>query len=71
MATQETAMKTNSFRFKRFWREVKAELRKVSWPDKKELSAYTGVVFISVLVVAVVIWAIDSVFTAALKAFIE
>ena len=56
---------------KRFLREVRAELKKVSWPDKKELSAYTGVVFISVLVVAAVIWVIDTGFTAALKTLIK
>ncbi len=56
---------------KRFLREVRAELKKVSWPDKKELSAYTGVVFISVLVVALVIWLIDTGLTEALKLFIK
>jgi preprotein translocase subunit SecE len=71
MAAQEIAIQTRSSRIKRFLREVRAELRKVSWPDKKELSAYTGVVFISVLAVAAVIWVIDSGFTAALKALIK
>jgi preprotein translocase subunit SecE len=56
---------------KRFLREVRAELKKVSWPDKKELSAYTGVVFISVLVVALVIWLIDMGLTEALKLFVK
>lgn len=56
---------------KRFLREVKAELKKVSWPDKKELSAYTGVVFISVVIAAIVIWLIDTVFTEALKALLK
>lgn len=56
---------------KRFLREVKAELKKVSWPDKKELSAYTGVVFISVVIAAIVIWLIDTTFTEALKALLK
>ena len=71
MAAQETAIQTRSSRIKRFLREVRAELKKVSWPDKKELSAYTGVVFISVLVVAAIIWVIDSGFTEALKALLK
>jgi preprotein translocase subunit SecE len=71
MAAQETVIHTKSFRIKRFLREVRSELRKVSWPDKKELSAYTGVVFISVRVVALIIWAIDTTFTEALKLFIK
>jgi len=52
---------------KRFLREVRAELKKVSWPDKKELSAYTGVVFISVIFAAFLIWVMDTGFTETLK----
>lgn len=71
MAAQEMAIQTKSSRMKRFLREVRAELKKVSWPDKKELSAYTGVVFISVLIVAAVIWVVDTSFTEALKLLIK
>jgi len=73
MAAQETAIQKgiSLTRVKRFLREVRAELKKVSWPDKKELSAYTVVVFISVLVVAVVIWIIDTAFTDILKILIK
>lgn len=70
-AAQETVVQSKSSRIKRFIREVKAELKKVSWPDKKELSAYTGVVFISVIVVAVVIYVIDLSFTEVLRAIIK
>ncbi len=56
---------------KRFLREVKAELKKVSWPDKKELSAYTGVVFISVVVAALVIWVMDTGFAESLKVLLK
>ena len=71
MTAQETAIKSRAGGIKRFVREVRAELKKVSWPDKKELSAYTGVVFISVVVAAILIWMIDTVFTEALKALIK
>ena len=69
MATQE--IQSRASRLKRFLREVKAEMQKVSWPDKRELTAYTGVVFISVFVVALLIWCMDSVFTYALKFIIK
>ena len=71
MTAQETAIKSRAGGIKRFVREGRAELKKVSWPDKKELSAYTGVVFISVVVAAILIWMIDTVFTEALKALIK
>jgi preprotein translocase subunit SecE len=45
-----------------FIRQVVAELRKVIWPTRKELIAYTTVVIIFVLVMAGIIAALDYVF---------
>ncbi|MDO8308446.1 MAG: preprotein translocase subunit SecE [Actinomycetota bacterium] len=45
-----------------FIRQVVAELRKVIWPTRKELVAYTTVVIIFVLVMAGIIAAFDYVF---------
>ena len=70
MAAQETAVQANGSRVKKFFREVKAEMRKVSWPNKKELIAYTGVVFISVVFIAALIGLIDGVFVAQALFFI-
>lgn len=36
------------------------ELKKVHWPNRRETSIYTVVVFVAVLVVAVLIWVFDS-----------
>ena len=46
MAVQEVAVQSRSrlARLTRFLREVKSELKKVSWPNKKELTANTIVV---------------------------
>ena len=45
-----------------FFRQTVAELRKVIWPTRKELIAYTTVVIIFVLVMAGIIAALDYVF---------
>ena len=71
MVAQETAVQTNSSRWKKFFREVKAELKKVSWPNKQELISNTGVVFISVVLVSGLIWAIDAAFTQVLRFIIK
>lgn len=71
MAAQETALQSGTTRWKRFFRDVRAELKKVTWPDRKELLAYTGVVFVSVFLVAVMIWLLDTGFSAGLKAIIK
>lgn len=70
MAAQDTAVQSGS-RGRRFLREVKAELKKVSWPTKQELISYTGIVFVSVLVIAILIWGIDLVYAKLLKIFIN
>jgi len=71
MVAQETVGKTNSSRFKKFLREVKAELKKVSWPTKQELISNTGVVFITVMVVCTLIWVIDATFAQVLRFIIK
>lgn len=71
MAAQETAVQTNASRWKKFLREVKAELKKVTWPGKQELISFTGIVFVTVAVVAALIWVIDASFTQLLKAIIK
>lgn len=45
---------------KKFLRASLNELKKVHWPNKKELTTYTIVVVISVIFVSGVIWVLDS-----------
>lgn len=44
-----------------FLREVKTEMKKVTWPTKRELIGYTITVILSSLFAAFLIWAIDAV----------
>ena len=45
----------------KFLREVKLELKKVSWPTRKEISGSTGVVIMSVMIVALYLGVLDSI----------
>jgi len=45
----------------KFLREVKLELKKVSWPSRKEISGSTGVVILNVLIVAIYLGIIDNI----------
>lgn len=47
----------------RFMKNVWSELKKVSWPNKKEMTTYTTVVVVSVILMAVVLWIFDSIFS--------
>ena len=51
-----------------FFREVMAELKKVAWPTRQEVVAYSTVVLVASIVVAAVIFAMDFVFTKAILA---
>lgn len=50
----------NSSKVKKQMLGMKAELKKVIWPTKKELINYTSVVIVMCTVVALVVWIIDS-----------
>ncbi|WP_353893418.1 preprotein translocase subunit SecE [Proteinivorax hydrogeniformans] len=47
---------------KSFFKGVKTELKKVQWPNRKELTTYTIVVISTVLVVAAVIALMDTIY---------
>ena len=46
----------------KFIGEVQSEMKKVSWPTKKELTSYTGVVGLAVVIVCALIWVCDTIF---------
>ncbi len=46
-------------RVKKLFRGVSSEMKKVHWPNRKELGTYTVVVIIVVAIIGVVIWLID------------
>ena len=55
---------------RQFFREVLAELRKVAWPTRQEVVAYSIVVLVSCVVIATLVFGMDYVFTkAVLKLF--
>jgi len=51
----------------KFLREVRAEMRKVAWPNRKELIAYTSVVLVTVVIVSVYIGVVDVVVSELLN----
>lgn len=50
---------------------TKAELRKVNWPDRKQVLTYTGVVLTAVVIMAVLIWGIDLILGRLLALIVE
>lgn len=50
-----------------YLREVRAELKKVLWPGRRETVAFTTVVLVSVAIMAVLIWVMDLVLSQLVK----
>ncbi|HLV09171.1 MAG TPA: preprotein translocase subunit SecE [Halanaerobiales bacterium] len=46
-----------------FFRQVKGELKKVNWPSREELTSYTTVVIVTVVVLIAFIGVIDVLLT--------
>lgn len=55
-------------RIKEYFKGVKLEMKKVVWPTRKELGAYTAVVLATCAAFALVFWGVDSGVLAAIKA---
>jgi len=60
-----------SERVSKYFRGVWAELKKVHWPDRSQLITYTSVVIVSVIVVALMIWVVDGIFSFLLGAILS
>ncbi|RKZ14048.1 preprotein translocase subunit SecE [bacterium] len=58
-------------KFIQFLKEARAELGKVTWPTRKELSESTVLVIVSVMAMSVFIGVIDFVFNKLLQLFAQ
>ncbi|MEE0885999.1 MAG: preprotein translocase subunit SecE [Treponema sp.] len=54
-----------------FFRESKAELKKVVWPSRDDVVSSIKVVIISTIVVAVILGLLDFAFTEAFRAIMK
>jgi preprotein translocase subunit SecE len=50
-----------------FWKEVWIEIPKVSWPSRKELRSATVVVIVMTLLMAGIVWILDTLLVLGLR----
>jgi preprotein translocase subunit SecE len=55
----------------KYFREVRSELKKVTWPAKRDLTTYTIVVLVSVALVSVIIGIADTILVKLLSLIIS
>lgn len=56
---------------KSYIEEVKAEMRRVSWPTWKQVRATTGVVIAAVFLLAFYFWVVDTICSSVLNKLIN
>lgn len=75
MAVPETTPPTNEpstvGKITDFFKESKVELKKVTWPTRRELFANTVVVLVAVVLVAFLIWGADSIFSLVIRTILR
>lgn len=73
MAAQvnESAKTKSKFSVFKYIKETKQELKRVTWPTKKELLKNTGVVLTVVVSATILVWALDSVLSGALNLILK
>ncbi len=55
----------------KYFREVRIELKKVNWPNRREISVFTGIVLSTLVVIGAFFWVLDTIFLALLKLVIR
>lgn len=50
-----------------FIRESRDELKKVTWPDREEVTGFTIVVIVSVVIVSMFLWVVDLMLMQLIK----
>lgn len=58
-------------RVAKYFRDVRIELKKVNWPNKREISLFTGIVLSTLVVIGAFFWVLDTIFLALLKLVIR
>lgn len=54
-----------------YFKETKAELKRVTWPTRKELFRNTGVVLTVVIFSTLAVWGIDTLLSGALSLLVK
>ncbi len=67
---KENFFRRTANRVSKWFREMRAELKKVAWPSKKQVLQNTLVVIVSVIVVGVCVWIFDAVSSIIVQALI-
>ena len=55
----------------KFFRGIAGELKKVTWPSRKQVVNNTGIVIVCIIVIGIAIWILDAIFGWGLTKFVS
>ncbi len=58
-------------RIKDWFRGMKSELKKVVWPNKKQVANNSLVVLVTVVATGIVIWGVDSLMSGFIRVLVD
>ena len=58
-------------RIARFFRELRSELKKVSWPTRADTLKKTVIVIVCVIVVGIIVWIFDGIASSVIDALLS
>lgn len=50
-----------------FFKDSKEELKKVTWPDREEVTSFTVVVVVALIIFSIFLWLVDTGLMALIK----
>ena len=54
-----------------FLKEARGEFRKITWPEKDEVTSFTGVVLVTVAIISIFLFLVDSSLEALIQLVIK
>ncbi|GAB6085512.1 preprotein translocase subunit SecE [Alkaliphilus crotonatoxidans] len=71
MSTQPNTNKEKSRSAGKYFKGVRSELKKVNWPNRKELINHTSVVVVTCAMMIALLWVLDTTFGFGLNLILK
>lgn len=72
MAEAKAEKKPNIFkRVAAYFRDLRSEFKKVTWPTRKQVVNNTIVVLVTIVLAGIVVWGLDSLFSFLIKLLLQ
>ncbi len=71
MADANVTKKTGGNKIAKYFKECKAELKKVTWPNKEQLIHNTGVILVFIAIITVILSLLDTGFAKLFQLFTD